>query len=395
MRFTNSKQLAFLFLFLIALIFNGCRGDDLEIIPPGVTPVAPPSMGPVKGFYLLNEANMGSNKSSIDYFDAESGNYFRNIYPTLNPNVTMSLGDVGNDIQIYGNKLYAVINCSHYVEVMDLATGKHEKALTITNCRYIVFDREYAYVSSYNGPVGIDPKAPLGSVVKVQLSDMSIVAKCTVGYQPEEMVIKGRKLYVANSGGYRVPDYDNTVSVINLDTFEEMYKITVGINLHRLELDNYGNLYVSSRGDYKKISSKTYIIDTDTDKVTDTLSLLPCSNMTLSGDSLYVYSVEWSHITEKNTVSFAIVDTRTKKIVTRNFITDGTDKYIKVPYGLAVHPETKDIFVTDAKNYVTPGTLYCFDSKGRKKWQVMTGDIPAHIVFTYKKLQSIDLLSNN
>jgi outer membrane protein assembly factor BamB len=52
-----------------------------------------------------------------------------------------------------------------------------------------------------------------------------------------------------------------------------------------------------------------------------------------------------------------------------------------MPYGLAVHPLTGDILLTDAKNYVTPGTLYCFSPSGQKKWNVRTGDIPAHIVF--------------
>lgn len=49
------------------------------------------------------------------------------------------------------------------------------------------------------------------------------------------------------------------------------------------------------------------------------------------------------------------MDTRTKKIVTRNFITDGTDAEIEVPYGIAVNPDNGDFFVTDAKDYVTPG----------------------------------------
>jgi outer membrane protein assembly factor BamB len=57
---------------------------------------------------------------------------------------------------------------------------------------------------------------------------------------------------------------------------------------------------------------------------------------------------------------------------------------------VAINPETKEIFVTDAKDYVTPGTLYCFSPDGQKKWSVTTGDIPAHIVFTTKKLQPIN-----
>jgi hypothetical protein len=43
--------------------------------------------------------------------------------------------------------------------------------------------------------------------------------------------------------------------------------------------------------------------------------------------------------------------------------------------------------VTDAKDYVTPGTLHCFSPDGKRKWSVTTGDIPAHIVFTRQKLQ--------
>lgn len=81
-----------------------------------------------------------------------------------------------------------------------------------------------------------------------------------MGYQPEEMVIVGNKLYVANSGGYRVPNYDNTVSVIDLETFKETKKITVAINLHRMRVDQNGLIYVTSRGDYYNVHSNTYVI---------------------------------------------------------------------------------------------------------------------------------------
>lgn len=343
----------------------------------------------IRGFFLLNEGNMGSNKATLDYFDYETGVYTKNIYAERNPGVVKELGDVGNDIQIYGNKLYAVVNCSHFVEVMDVQTAKHITQISIPNCRYIVFKDGYAYVSSYAGPVQIDPNARLGYVAKVDTVTMSVVSTCTVGYQPEEMVIVGNKLYVANSGGYRVPNYDRTVSVIDLKKFEEIKKIDVAINLHRLELDKYGQIWVSSRGDYYDIPSKTFVIDSRTDEVTDELKLLPNSEMTVCGDSLYVYSTEWSYHTQSNTISYAIVNVRTKKIVTRNFITDGTEKRIVIPYGVAVNPLTHEIFVTDAKDYVTPGTLYCFNSDGTKKWSVETGDIPAHIVFTRKKLLPI------
>ena len=105
------------------------------------------------------------------------------------------------------------------------------------------------------------------------------------------------------------------------------------------------------------------------------------SNFHIDGDSLYLYSGEWSYQLMDWTVTYGIVNTQTHQLQTRNFITDGTDQKIKMPYGIKVNPITKDIYVTDAKSYVTPGTLWCFGPDGAAKWSVRTGDIPAHIVF--------------
>ncbi len=383
---------AIIFFMLSGFLLNGCRQGEKVLPSTGieVDPGTDVEEGEITGFFLLNEGNMGSNKATLDYYDYETGIYHRNIYAERNPGVVKELGDVGNDIQIYRDKLYAVINCSHFVEVMDLATLKHITQISIPNCRYITFKDDYAYVSSYAGPVKLDPNARLGYVARVDLNTLQVKDTCVVGYQPDELVISGDKLYVANSGGYRFPDYDYTVSVINLKTFKEIKKIDVAINLHRLELDHNGNLWVSSRGDYYDIPSKTFVIDTETDTVTDTLHLVPNSNMTLYRDSLYIYSTEWSWYTESNTVTYAIVDTDTKKVVTRNLITDGTDTDITVPYGIAVNPDTGEFFVTDAKDYVTPGKLHCYGPDGVRKWSVTTGDIPAHIAFTRTKLRPLE-----
>ncbi len=374
---------------LSTILFGSCRKEWMyEIVNSTSTQVSypDPEVGDIKGFYLLNEGNMGSNKSTLDYFDYESGMYIRNIYAERNPGVVKELGDVGNDIQIYRDRLYCVINCSHFIEVMDVATAKHIDVVSIPNCRYIVFKDDYAYVSSYAGPVLIDPNARLGYVAKVDLNTLEVVDTCPVGYQPDEVVVVGDKLYVANSGGYRVPNYDNTVSVIDLNTFTETKKIEVAINLHRLELDQYGYLWISSRGDYYDVPSKTFALDTRTDKVVKTFDLAN-SNMTRSGDLLYIYSTEWSWYSESMETTYAIIDTKTQTIIDKNFIKDGSEKNIVIPYGVAVNPETKEIFTTDAKNYVIPGKLHCYTPEGKLKWSVTTGDIPAHIVFTTIKLE--------
>lgn len=102
------------------LSFSSCRKIEIvvpseyELIGDGIQPDADPV-----GMYLVNEGNMGSNKCTLDYLDFVNGYYIRNLYSERNPDVVKELGDVGNDIQIYGSKLYVVVNCSHKVEVLE------------------------------------------------------------------------------------------------------------------------------------------------------------------------------------------------------------------------------------------------------------------------------------
>lgn len=382
-----NKQQFYIFIFFLPLLWvaTSCREDEL-VVPTeyDIIPETPREDSSIRGLYLVNEGNMGSNKCTLDYFDYFTGLYARNFYAERNPSVVKELGDVGNDIGIYGSKLYVVVNCSHKVEVMDARTGVRLGQIDIPNCRYVRFHRGCAYVSSYVGPVLIDPDAPNGAVYRVDTLSLTVTGKVGVGYQPEEMEIVDDYMYVANSGGYRAPAYDNTVSVIQMIDFKQVQQIAVGINLHRLKKDRYGRLWVSSRGDYQTRPSRLYVLEKKPGynqmAVSDTLPVA-CSNMAIHGDSLYYYATEWNNYTASNTISYGIIDVRTRQVVSDNFISDGTEREITIPYGIAIHPETGDIFVTDAKNYVSSGTLYCFYRHGRKKWSVRTGDIPAHIAF--------------
>jgi DNA-binding beta-propeller fold protein YncE len=383
------KYLITILLFILLLAFPSCRGDELVLPTEYVILRAPinPDNTPV-GMYVLNEGNMGSNKATIDFVDLKNALYVRNLYAERNPTVIKELGDVGNDIQIYGSKLYAVINCSHKVEVMDAATCKRIGQINIPNCRYIRFDRGNAYVSAYVGPVAINPNAQLGAVYRVDTASLQVTGKVTVGYQPDELEVLGEYIYVANSGGYRAPDYDNTVSVVEMYAMKQIQKIPVGTNLHRIKKDNYGKLWVSSRGNYLDVPSRLFVLDRKNKNsremvVKDTLDI-PCSNMCIQGDSLYFYSVEWNEQKEENRVSYGIINVKTKELITNHFITDGTEENIEIPYGLQINPSNGDIYVTDARNYVSSGVVHCYDCNGIRKWSVRAGDIPAHMCFLFK-----------
>ena len=374
---------------LLAIGLMSCRTDEVifpaeyEVLPMESRELSSFATNEPIGMYLLNEGNMGSNKATIDYVDFCNGCYIRNIYGERNPNVIKELGDVGNDIQIYGNRLYAVINCSHKVEVMDARTCRRIGQVDIPNCRYINFYDGKAYVSSYVGPVSIDPNAQLGAVFEIDTATLQITRKVTVGYQPEELIVNNEHIYVVNSGGYIAPDYDSTMSIISLKDFRQVQKIPVCINPHRLRKDQYNQLWITSRGDHKEVQPQLTCLQ-PLHSTPYTIHHISPSEMVIIGDSMYYYGTHWNNQTMSNRITYGIFNVRTSTLVSDHFITDGTEKNIKIPYGIQVNPYNGDIYITDAKNYVSSGQLHCYSREGKRKWSVRTGDIPAHMCFVYR-----------
>ena len=111
---------------------------------------------------------------------------------------------------------------------------------------------------------------------------------------------------------------------------------------------------------------------------------IPVTNFTIVDDFLYYYANEFNYNTYKWTRSYGVINTKTEEIVNQYLIKDPIIDKIKTPYGIAVNPTTKDIYLTDAGDYVSTGYVYAFDKNGKFKWKVAAGNIPAHFVFLYK-----------
>ena len=380
-------------LFCLAGCLFSCRKDD-ELVMPTVNHVQ--SGGEVTadtvktdstititeyhGLYVLCEGNMGSNKATLDYLNLQTGQYHQNIFPSRNPNQVKELGDVGNDCKIYGSRLWLVINCSNKVEVCTADSAFSLGHVDIPNCRYLAFHEGYAYVSSYVGPVG--GSSVQGSVYKVDTLSLKVVGQVSVGYQPEEMAVADGKLYVANSGGYNVLEgkgYDRRISVIDLKSFTVEREIEVAPNLWRLRADQYGQLWVTSRGNYGTQPGQLFLLTPNSESGQMEISKrfdLPVTDIAFRGDSLCYIGVDDTH-EEADYYCSGVINLRTLEVVS-NELVKGLDQ-LETPYGLMVHPLTGDIYVMDATNYVSNGLLICYDVTGQQeKWRTFTGDIPGH-----------------
>ena len=382
--------MSFLITMSFLVILSSCRNDVMVVPMEDIDTGGMTVKSEIVGMYLLNEGNMGSNKATLDYLDLSGKDstvhYYRNIYSERNPSTVMMLGDVGNDIQIYGSRLWLVINCSNKVEVARASDAVRIGKVNIPNCRYVTFKDGFAYVSSYVGTQYGGCDSPLGSVYKVDTLSLEKVDSCAVGYQPEEMAIVGQKLYVANSGGYQGmtgQGYESTVSVVDLQTMRETDRIEVAPNLHHVKADHYGQLWVTARGNYMDETSSIWWLQQNADGKMVVGGYLdqPVSDLCIVGDSLYFYGSQWSEVTMSNKVTYGIINVRTHQIVSNSLSEAPEISKIRMPYGIIVNPLHRDFYLMDAKNYVSSGELLHFLPDGTFDWKVKTGDIPAHACF--------------
>lgn len=350
--------------------------SDYEVVDAAVNASAKPS-----GIYLVNQGNQGSNKARLDFLNFHNGFYIRDVFTEYNPEVVKGLGDTGNDVQVYKGKVFVAVNGSHKVEIMDAYSMKRLAQVDVPNCRFIAFDGNHAYVTSYVAKDKEALKTQKGALYCIDLDTYKVTGQVTVGYQPEQLVIRDGKAYVANSGGY-VAGNDNTVSVVDLKSMKVEYNIEVAVNLELMLVDAEGTIWVSSRGNYVDVSSTLNYLVKKGDKYELGGSVnVPVSSMALAGDKIYVIGLTYIPPTWTPTTTYNIVNAKTRELESGSFITDGTESDIATAFTVTVNPGNGDIYVTDAKDYVSSGTLHCYTGSGKRKWSVRTGDIPARIAF--------------
>jgi YVTN family beta-propeller protein len=354
-------KLNYLFIsFALLTVLASCHKD--KVIPNPGTPTAQRA-----GVYVLNQGGFGSNNSTLTYYDYTTKQLTADLYKAVN---STDLGDTGNDAEIYGSKMYIVVNVSNVVDVVNAKTGRLITQDSLVNNkvgrepRSVAFYKGNAFITSYDGTVAVMDTATL-----------AISKYITVGRNPEQLVVSNGKLYVANSGGLSFGNPDNTVSVIDLNTLTETKKITVIANPITMAADSYGHVYVLSVGDFASIKPGMTIIDNTTDAVTSQTNLLLGFNIPMAANGDFVY-----YATADNKI--AVYNAKTQTAAQTNFITDGTA--ITTPYAISVDAISGEVFVSDAKDYSSNGTLYAFDKTGKKEYSITTGINPGKITFVNK-----------
>jgi len=358
---------------IVGIMLMACEPAPKDVINNPVPVVG----DTIHGMYVLNEGGYNQNNASLDYLDFTSGVYTLDVFTKANPTLVQGLGDVGNDMLVYGSKAYICINGSGLIEVIDMRTAAHLKQINLSNCRRLCANDGKVYVTSYSGRVE-DANHQLGFVARIDTLSLTIEDSCEVGYQPEGLVALNGKLYVTNSGGYvgmNIGTYDNRVSEISLSTFTLVKHLTVAQNPQEIVADRYGKLWISVSGNYNDVPANLYRLDPETENLS--AQGVSATKMVMAGDTLYFYATTYD-TSWSPTTAFYKLATPTSSLCTFTL-----SPSVATPYGIAVNPQTHELYIADAGDYVNPGSLHCYTASGTYCWQVTTGVIPGHFAFVY------------
>jgi YVTN family beta-propeller protein len=332
---------------LLSLFFCSCSKDNSPAPPPVIPKVT-------TGVFVLNQGSYGANNTTLTYYDFASSTQTTDFFKKVNG---FGLGDTGSDFVIYGGKMYIVMNVSGYVAVANSITAKFIDTISFKNSgvnrgpENIAVAEGKVFVSSTDGTVAV-----------IDTTSLAVTKFIKVGSNPAQMVATADNLYVSNTGGFSAV-FDSTVSVIPLSTLAETGRIVVGINPGSLTTDNIGNIYVVCTGNYGSVAPSLVKVNINTNSITKTVD-------SAFGSIRYYNSALLTTGGYLGTANVGMFSPDNLGAVRPSFITDGTA--IVNPYGVDVDAATGDVYVSDAKDYIVSGEVFCFDKTGKKKFSFAT-----------------------
>ncbi|MBR1644878.1 MAG: hypothetical protein IJ684_05890 [Bacteroidales bacterium] len=348
-------------LWLLAVLACGCTPDDPKPEPDV------PLDGSNRYAYVLNEGLEGNNLASISLVDVTNHRVAQaDCFRSANGR---PLGDVGQDLERYGSRLYCVVFGSNTLEVIDTATGQSVKQIDMgqRGPRHLAFADGKVYVSCYDK-----------TVVRLDTAALTIEATCPLGgMQPEEMAVAGDRLYVCNSwqrGSNGAIERDSTVSIVSLATFSETKRVTVGLNPGRIRALGDGRLLVTYAGDYGATPGGMALIGPD-DEVRR-IDSVNVGNLDVCGDNIYYYTTTYDASWQATTRFYR----RNTSTLQATPLLEAYASELTNAYAIRFDASTGQLYVC-LSSTTGNGSLLCFAPEGTKLWSTEVGNLPSKVIF--------------
>ena len=326
----------------------------------------------------MNTGNWGGNDASIQYLDFQTGKLSEDLYAAANGE---GLGDLGQDLCVYGSKIYVTVSGSSKVVIMDRKC-KVLKSIPVATedgtpvePRYMAACEGKVYFTAYDGTVSRIDTTSMAIDGKLNLID----AGAQTGYDhPESITSANGKLYV-NISGYSKGKW---LAVVDAASFTKLKDIEVMLNPYTQCITaEDGYVYFVSNGNYAGSPSLTpdqYIygtmqrLDPETDQVEQVCRATYIAN---AGEKMYILYSEY-YMPE---VARAYV--RDLKTGDEQEFMDMAD--LQSANGLAVDPASGDVYVFDVP-YGAASDVHVYGADGTYKRTFEAGMSTSKMVFVTK-----------
>lgn len=308
---------------------------------------------------VLCEGAWGCNDASLSSLFIGNGDIDNEWFEVANGR---GLGDVAQDIMIYGSKAYVTVTFSNSLEVIDTATGRSVQHSLAMHPRYLAAKGSHIYVSCYDGhQVAVFDTADLDHPESI----------LPLGnFQPEGLTVAAGKLFVASSWIQQQNqnyEYDSLVYVFNLTTNTLDTMLAVGLNPQMVVAIDDNRVAVNYSGDYGAAAAGCAVIDANTLAVTKLGR--SATGMAASGGMLYGFSREG--YSSSATATYWRYDGTSFTEIPIN---------VNTPYSISADA-TGNIYVTTDGNYIAAGDVLCFTADGTLRWRNEAGILPKKVVF--------------
>ena len=380
------KKIALLVFSAVLVAIASCTKENTsEVTFAGIEVEVGEQSSSFSKLYILNEGAF-PGASTLDLLDFNKKKYCTDIFAQANPEVAQGLGNTGNDMAMVDGKLWVLLNASNQVAILHLPDAKLEKVLEVDSPRFITFDGQYAYITSYAGAVyGAEEMVP-GKVYRIDRTNYSI-STVEVGYQPEGLAVLNGKLYVANSGGYNWM-HDNRISVIDIATFKLDKHIEAPMtNLFQMAatkdkiwVSSYGesSWYQDADGNWlSTVSAPQSVVSMTPSGQFSTWDGVHASKMSLCGNTLVCIGNDAEVDGGWDNCLYFVNTTGTS--FQKVHFSDTPLAGIGYPYAVLMDESNGDIYVADG-NFTGGSTLYCLDSNLKLKWKLTTGVGTGHLL---------------
>lgn len=353
------KLYRIVFLLIALLTMASCNKDDHfgEVIP------GDPDYRYGHGVFILNEGNYGNGNGSVSFFNPDSLTIVNDIFYLANKR---PLGDVPFSMNIIAGEGWIVVNNSAKIEIVDLSDFSSKGTVTgFTSPRFLLpVQSAKAYVSDLYA----------GEIAVVNMDNLTISDHIVTNCSAEQMLLADGKVFAAFWSNYAFPDSENNfVLVIDPGTDAVTDTIFVGKEPNTLVTDNEGMLWVLCSGGYTADENPTLwrinpadlqiLLSLTFPGLNSSPSALCCNG---AGDMLYFL--------DGDIYGMAVSDTTLPQqpLIGSNG---------RLFYALGVHPETGNLYVSDAVDYQQRGVILRYRPDGTAIDSYRAGIIPGRFVF--------------